>query len=609
MKVKYLIGILLVIGLILQFFRVNKLTEMIEVNHNKYLKSVNYTSAKGIPKGEKRYLILISHIEDENQKLILSNLDEVFGYAKVNYDIRTLKSLKPQEVERYETIIIATSNYRGLYKGTYYEIKDHVKRGNSLIILINSYLNPFNKFIGIEKIDDFISEDGLVFEQPIFPGFKELPLDGENADVVNNSLVKGKFSDDIEIIAKTANGNPLIFKRNAGKGQVLYANATFFGDRSINGILLQTISYGENYFLQSIVNTKILDIDDFPAPLPRGRNKLIYPKYKMDTRKFFREIWWKDMKKIAKEENLVYTGYIIGTYEEITNSDKFSKFNLNDEQDKIYFGRDLLAIGGDIGIHGYNHQPLGKKEELNQTHKYKNWQSEDDMKNSLKLINKHYSERFDKLKPKVYVAPSNMIGKTGKKVLKESISSIEVLAGLYNGSPEKGVLITKIGWDKDVPKLFDLPRFSSGFAYSDIEMLNIYKGIALYGIVHHFIHPDDILDDERGKGKTWEELKKEFSKYFTNINEKFGFLRAQTTYGGFREILKIEDLKVYTFKNDDKIDIYFENFPGKTYHYFRVRGKKVDGIEGGKIDFISFDGETTLYLLEANKNKVSIKLK
>ena len=140
-------------------------------------------------------------------------------------------------------------------------------------------------------------------------------------------------------------------------------------------------------------------------------------------------------------------------------------------------------------------------------------------------------------------------------------------------------------------------------------MFDIYKGIALYGIVHHFIHPDDILDEERGQGKNWEELKKEFSLYFKNVNDKFGFLRAQTAYEGFREALKLEGLKVHIFSKDNTVNIYFENFPGKTYHYFRVRDKKIEEVIGGKADMISYSDGNTLYLIEANENKISIQLK
>jgi len=193
--------------------------------------------------------------------------------------------------------------------------------------------------------------------------------------------------------------------------------------------------------------------------------------------------------------------------------------------------------------------------------------------------------------------------------LKENLPSLEVLSGMYSGSVKKGVLITKVGWDKDEPSLYDFPRFTSGFIYKNDMMFDLYKGIALYGIVDHFIHPDDILDEDRGEGKNWEELKKELSLYFENVNKKFGFLRAQTAYDGYREVLKLDKLKVHVFKKEKSIDVYFEKFPGTTYHYLRLRDKKVKEVIGGKVQLISYDEDTTLYLLEANKNKISIILK
>jgi hypothetical protein len=609
MKIKYLIGIIFVLGLGFQFFRVNKLDEIIDVKKGYSNEEVVYSSAKDIPTGEIKSLILISDINSQSQEDLYGSLKEVFGYAKMNYDTKYLKDLDKKEIYRYESIIIATDNYKYLKEEVYKEIKNYVENGGNLIILMNSYFNPFNKVAGIEKIKKFTIENGLKFKKHIFPGMDDTPIVGKYAKSISNSLLDVELNKDVEIIAETSNGSPMIFERKVGDGRIIYSNTTFFGDQSVNGILIQLISYGNNIFLQNIVNTKIIDIDDFPAPLPRGKNKLIYPTYKMDSRKFFREVWWTDMKKMANEKNLVYSGYIIGTYNDITKAENFSEFDENDLQDKIYFGRELLSLNGEIGIHGYNHQPLGRSEDFVNIHGYNSWESKEDMAIGILAIRKSLKEMYGGLEARVYVPPSNMLSLIGKRVLKENLPSLEVLSGLYSSAPEKGVLITKIGWDKDEPSLYNFPRFTSEFAYDQVMMFDMYKGIALYGIVHHFVHPDDILDDERGQGKNWEELKKEFSLYFDNVNDKFGFLRAQTTYKGFREALKLEELKVHVFSKDDTVDVYFENFPGKTYHYFRVRDKKIEKVTGGKADIISYGDRNTLYLIEANKNKISIKLK
>ncbi|MGB6129171.1 MAG: DUF2194 domain-containing protein [Psychrilyobacter sp.] len=609
MKTKYLVWLMLVLGLSLQFFRINKLNEIVDVKQGYKYKKIIYSDSKNIPDGELKHLVLISHINSDSQKQIYTNIKEIFGYAKISYDVKYLNKLKKGEIYNYESIIVATNNYKFLKKSVYKEIEDYVKTGGNLIVLINSYFNPFNKIAGIKKVNGFSEGFGLKFRKNIFPGIEEIKIIGEDAESISNSLMDIKLKNDVEIIGETSEGYPIMFERKVGRGRVVYSNATFFGDRSINGILIQLISYGNNVFLQNIVNTKIVDIDDFPAPLPHGKNKLIYSWHKINTRNFFREIWWPDMKKIAIDEKIIYTGYIIESYGDTTDAKKFIKADENDIQDKIYFGRELLALNGEIGIHGYNHQPLGLKGELNDDYNYKNWKTKEDMAASIINVRESLKEMYGGLEAKVYVPPSNMLGLTGKKVLRKNLPTLEVLSGLYSSGKEKGVLMTNIGWDLDEPSFYDFPRFSFGYAYSDIMMLNVYKGIALYGIYHHFIHPDDILDKERGKGKNWEELKIELSLYFKNINDKFGFLRPQTAYDGFRETVKLEKLKVHVFKNKENIDVYFENFPGKTYHYLRLRGKKIKKVIGGEIQIISDDKNSTLYLLEANKNKISITLK
>lgn len=609
MKVKYLIGVILILGIGFQFFRVNKLNDVISVSENIKKEEIVYTSSENIPKTKDSYLILKSHIESQEQDKLTENLKEVFRYSKTRYEIKTLEELNKGDIQNYKGILIATLNYKNLLKDVFYEIKEYVKDGGSLIILVNSRNNPFNEFSGIVELGDYKESNGIKFNKKIFPGLTELPLTDNSIVVSTLDLKLNKAS---EIIATTADSSTLIFETKVGDGRVIYSNSMIFLDRFSSGLLIQLISYSSDYFIQSIINTKLVNIDDFPAPFPDGKMPIIFDKYKMETRRFFKEIWWPEILEIAKKSNLIYTGFIIGTYEDITDHEHFSTISGNEIQDKIYFGRQLLSHGGEIGIHGYNHQPLGLYSEIGQNYDYKNWKSREDMNKSMEVLVEDMNIQYKGIKPRSYAPPSNIIGKTGKETLKEVVPSIDVLAGLYTGSGKKGVLITDIGWDKDVPSLFNIPRFSSGFIYNDSMMYSVYNGIAVNGIFHHFFHPDDILDKERGEGKTWDVLKDEFLVYINNVNDKFGFLRAQTVTQSFRDILKTEKTNKYTTRTKtnkkDEIEIYYENFPGKSYNFFRVRDKKIKSIEGGKIAFLSFDGTTNLYFLEVNKNKIKIIL-
>ena len=74
----------------------------------------------------------------------------------------------------------------------------------------------------------------------------------------------------------------------------------------------------------------------------------------------------------------------------------------------------------------------------------------------------------------------------------------------------------------------ELPRATSGMlneAYDNFAGLSVG---GLYGVFSHFVHPDDILDEERGQGKSWEELFREFCQKLQFVNESFSGLRPMT---------------------------------------------------------------------------------
>ena len=92
--------------------------------------------------------------------------------------------------------------------------------------------------------------------------------------------------------------------------------------------------------------------------------------------------------------------------------------------------------------------------------------------------------------------------------MKNIFPDLLVYAGIYTGNDEESLLLQEFEKDKDVSGTYDFPRLSSGYLYSDELMWDIYNGIAHYGIVNHFIHPDDLLDPERSQGTKWKDLDK-----------------------------------------------------------------------------------------------------
>ena len=61
---------------------------------------------------------------------------------------------------------------------------------------------------------------------------------------------------------------------------------------------------------------------------------------------------------------------------------------------------------------------------------------------------------------------------------------------------------------------------------SDYEKLSYLSALGLYGVFSHFIHPDDLFDEERGRGQTWDVLFDSYSEMIGEIHASYPFLRS-----------------------------------------------------------------------------------
>ena len=71
-------------------------------------------------------------------------------------------------------------------------------------------------------------------------------------------------------------------------------------EKNNRGILSSLITLSRDTFIYPIANIKMLHIDDFPAPIPRGTNDSIMEEFNRTIPQFYREVWWSDMVRMAK---------------------------------------------------------------------------------------------------------------------------------------------------------------------------------------------------------------------------------------------------------------------------------------------------------------------
>lgn len=604
MKSKYILGLVLVAVFFFQELRVKNIEDLFNLKQTYNFELPPPISGNLKIDNPKKYLVLYEE-KSEGSEEIKNGVEEVFRFSKIKYDILPISTTKVLDLKDYSLILLVAENYSGLTYDNYIRIKEGVESGKNLFITERAYRSPFNSLAGIEKVDEFIETKSFQFKKEIFPGLKNLR---PGSIIFGSSGLKITLKNDVDIIATTDDQKPLMWINKYGKGKVFYSNSTLFQGKIFRGIMKQLISYIEDVSFYPILNSKILQIDDFPSPIPVVENEIIQKEYGLDTSGFFNLIWWQDMMGIVERQRLKMTGFLIVEYNDLTVKDKILGIGKRTFNDLSKRGRELKSIGGELGLHGYNHYSLGLEKEINYEHYgYTPWESVDAMKKGLTIakdeIKKLYGDNFHIYS---YVPPSNLLPKSGKQAIVKTFPDLKAFCGIFYGEYEPGLLLQEIGRDPDFKDVYSLPRMSSGFFYNDTIIWQILNGIGAYGYLSHFIHPDDIMDKERGEGKSWEELKKEFEKIFYTINKEYSVLEPNIQSEMTYNYSVIETISVAYEKKDENVYINIDNYRDEFTAHFRAKGKKIINVIGGEFKVINKTSEDILYLISVKSPELKI---
>lgn len=606
MKSKYILSLVLIIVFFFQKLRTKNLEDLFNLNQTYNFVLPTSVSGKLKIDNPKKYLILYENKNEGNIE-IKNGLEQVFQFSKVNYDLFEVSTKNLLDLKDYSLIILVAEDYKGLSYENFLRIKEAVQNGKNLFITQRSYKSPFNTLAGIQSIGEFIETKSFNFKKDIFPGMKNL---NPESNIFSSSGLNMSIKENVEIIATTDEGIPLMWLNSYGNGKVFYNNSTLFQGKIFRGVMKQLISNIEDISFYPILNSKVLQVDDFPSPIPVIENEIIEKEYGLDTNGFFNLIWWQDMLGIAERQKLKMTGFIIVDYNDLTIKNKILGIGKRTFNDLSKRGRELKSVGGELGLHGYNHYSLGLENEINYNeYGYTPWENIDAMKEGLKVakdeIKKLYGEKFHIYS---YVAPSNLLPISGKKAIVQTFTDIKAFCGIFYGQYEPGLLLQEVGRDPDFKEIYSLPRMSSGFFYNDTIVWQILNGIAAYGYLSHFIHPDDIMDKERGNGKSWEELKTEFEKIFSTINKDYSFLEAEIQSKMTYNYSVIEEIKIDYEKKENDVYVNIQNYKGQFNAHLRVKRKKILKVIGGDYKMINKSPENSFYLITVKSPELKIIL-
>lgn len=96
-----------------------------------------------------------------------------------------------------------------------------------------------------------------------------------------------------------------------------------------------------------------------------------------------------------------------------------------DTQQFRYFGSLLLRQGGEVGYHGYNHQPLVLPDtDYKDIYSYRQWPGEDAIVAAMDELIAFQKTVLPHTDGSVYVPPSNILSAAGRQVLGSNVPQI-----------------------------------------------------------------------------------------------------------------------------------------------------------------------------------------
>ena len=547
---------------------------------------------------EDKYLI----IYDENDTLsvgIKENIRKVFEITSKNYEL--CKVTQRHEInEEITGIIICNEAWMDIEMID--EIFDYVNEGGSVMFAIRP--NPDENYdeclkkVGILKTNGFTETMGIKLKTNLIIQSEGMEVSGEA--IVNSSL-NLTLSKEVNVHATSIDDIPIVWDKTFGKGKIVVVNGSFMQDKINRGILTNIIALMSDAFIYPIINAGVIFLDDFPGPIPEGNIGKYYPQIDLTIEQFYKEVWWPNIIGLSNQFDFKYTAvYIRGYGNRVVP--QFEPEIGNVRENLYYFVPELIKVGGELGYHGFNHQPYVFSQVEADSEGYNAWKSADDIQLSLELYRDYTLEMMKNYDVRTYVPPSNMLSDEVREMFPQIAPWIKVIASLYEGSDGLGVYEQEFEVAED--GIIEFPRFTSGYLNSYTDAYILMNGITMYGVFSHFIHPDDILDkDRREGGENWEEILERFTNNLERTIGKTDWVRKMTLSDAAEELKKFSESQVYIENNGDVIDGYINHFRKDMYFILRTEKeiKSAKNCEYKEID-------TNMYWIYTENPKFRIEL-
>ncbi len=559
---------------------------------------------------QKKTVLVLYDPEEELSVKYAGNLQRVLHRMDLTGDFMDGHLLESISYSDYDLVTVAFSDWDGLLEEDCQRLLHYVEQGGKLFLGMlptspDVVYRALYRAMGVVEYGDYVQPTSLNFKEELLAGSKGRSFEGE----IFSDAALGVQIDSRAQLYVTGNVEgrevPLVWKNAYGEGAVLVFNATAISGDAWTGVASGCLATLFEDYLYPVINAKTIFIDDFPSPMYNVENSSVERDYNRTVREFLRDIWWPDMQSAATRFSYKYVGLFIATYDDVVNPDLFAYSKDSVEQ---YFGNSLLENGFEMGAHGYNHQSLALEGQVPDDLDYNAWADTEDMAASLEKLRQITEELFPGVNLYTYVPPSNYLSQEGRQAVVEALPDLQVISGVYTMEGEEGSVYVQ---DYTVAEdgIVEFPRATSGMLedpFDDFTAMNI---AGLYGVYSHFIHPDDILDEERSGGKDWQTLFSDFCDKLNLINEYFEGFRPFTAVEAAQAVRVAEQVEVAFTVENGRMSGSCNGFTGEAWCYLRTdKIPEVDN-ESCQITRVCSDYQGAYYLVQIKEPEFSFALR
>lgn len=553
--------------------------------------------------GEKATNLLVIDSSQEGVSDAESMLDRVFLDMKVpTVTVDLAQGDEIPALKQYQTMVIAMPNLDPLGEHVL-QIMQWVKKGGGVMFAMTpektGYLDVIGPQIGIESSAyKYVAIEGITPSEDFMLGGGQTYM---FSDPFESSLSVA-LNDRAQVEAVSTNDRtPLVWRSSVESGTAVMCNIGIYV-KVFRGFYASAFSLLSSAMAYPVINSAAFYLDDFPSPVPSGNGKYIRRDYHMSISEFYSQVWWPDLVRLAERYGIRFTGVMIENYGDDTKDDPVRQ---TDNTQFEYYGGLLLRQNGEIGYHGYNHQPLVlPNTDYGNEYAYVQWPNRKAIVDSLNELIAFQKAVLPAATSSVYVPPSNILSSEGRQIIGEDVPQIRAITSMFLPSDSSLGYVQEFGVAAD--GVVEAPRIVSGSMVNNSYMrLAAVSELNMHYVSTHFMHPDDLLDEDRGAKEGWETYRKGLEDYLDWLEQSAPSIRMQTGTECAAAVQRFSGLTVSMATSDDSWDLHLGNLIDQGWLMFRANNGTPGRVRGGSLTKLTGN----LYLLKATSATVHIERK